>query len=206
MENIITINRQFGSGGREIGKRLADALHWKHFDKELLTELVKNTGFAQQYLEEYDEKVSPCTYPLTYGMTLHMPYFVPDNTLYIEQSHIIQQIGETGNAVIVGRCAPYLLRDKSFKVFVYSSDMNQRIDRCYAKNPADQDKTRKEMEKMIRDVDKQRAKYCNFYTGVDWMDMTSYNLCIDTAVIPIKKAVELIVDLYQSETEKEKRR
>lgn len=160
MNTVITINRQFGSGGREVGKRLADALNIAYFDKEIINKIAEKTHLSPSY---------------------------------IEQTKIIKKLAEEQSCVIVGRCANNILKDSAFRVFIYSSDIEKRIQRCYDKVPTDKNKSREEMQKMILSIETQRAKYNQYYTGDDWMNMSNYNLCIDTAKVDIKKAVSLIV-------------
>lgn len=192
MNKVITINRQFGSGGREVGRRLAEALNIAYYDKEIITKIAKETNLSPSYIEKYDEVSVSHQFPFTFGRTFSMPVMLPNSQIQIEETKIIKKLAEAQSCVIIGRCANDILYDTAFKVFIYSSDMEKKIDRCYDKVPADKSKSREEMKKMILSVDKQRAKYNEFYTGYDWMDMSSYNLCIDTAKIDFKKAVELI--------------
>ena len=197
MKNIITINRQFGSGGREIGKRLADELGWCYYDKELISKIAEETGLCKDFINKHDEKAIYNIYPFSFGKTFTAVYPVPENMIYIAQTNIIREIADAGDCIIIGRCASHILKDEAFKILVYSSDIDKVIDRCYEKVPADKDKSRKEMENKIKDIDKQRSKYHEFYTGEKRLDINNYNLCIDTAEIPIKEAVKLIASLYK---------
>lgn len=192
MSTVITLSRQFSTGGREIGKRLSDRLGYSYYDKELIEMLAEENGLSREYLEHFNEKIVK-HYPMTTGRTFVRPYQSPTDTIYTLQAKIINQLAEENDCVIVGRCADYILRDtKAFKVFVYSSSMDARIERCYTKVPEDRAKTSKEMHKKILEVDKRRSRYYNYYTGRKWSNMENYNLCIDTAKIDIKTAVELI--------------
>lgn len=195
MSKIITINRQFGSGGREVGKRLADALMCAYYDKELIKEVSEKSGLTEDYVEKYSESNFTRNYSFTFGRTIPASYIQPpSDTIQIAQSKIIKELSKKGDCVIVGRCADAILDDQNpFKVFIYSSNMDTRISRCHEKVPTDKDKTKKDMEKMILNIDKQREKFYNHYTNKTWGDMTNYNLCIDTAKIDIKKAVEVIL-------------
>lgn len=191
----ITINRQFASGGREVGKRLADALGVAYYDKELLQEMAEKSGFSKKFVEEYDE-VSIKNYHFTYGHAFASYNNSPMTQLLQIQSETLQQIAEKESAVIIGRCADYILRDKNpFKVFIYSSDMEARIKRCYEKVPEDVGvKTEAEMKSDIRRVDKKRSEYYEDYTDQEWIDMSNYNLCIDTSKVGVKGAVEIILN------------
>ena len=193
MNTVITVNRQFGSGGREVGKRLADALNIAYFDKEIISKIAEKTNLSPSFIEQYQEVSATHQYSFTFGRTFSMPVLTPNDTIQIEQTKIIKKLAEDQPCVIVGRCANDILRETAFRVFIYSSDMEKRIQRCYDKVPADKNKSTAEMKKMILSIDKQRAKYNQYYTGEDWMNMSNYNLCIDTAKVDIKKAVSIIV-------------
>lgn len=196
MNNIITISRSFGSGGREVAKRLADELNFAYFDKQLIDEIAKETGLSKSYIEEYSEGKVSLTYPIHIAQSFILPQQMPSDNLQIAQTNIIKRVGEKGNCIIVGRRADYILDEYNpLKVFIYSTNMDERIERCYKKVPEDRVKSPKEMKKQILSIDKTRSKYYNYYTDQNWGDMKNYNLCIDTSVIDIKKAVELIISV-----------
>lgn len=195
MNTIITIGRQFGSGGREVGKRLADALEFAYYDEEIIKAVADESGLHPDYLSKYSEAKATRAYPFVFGRTLSYqrpPSLAED--VQILQMKIIKELATQGNSIFVGRCADYILREENpFKIFIYASDMNTRVQRCYDKVPADKDKSEKEMVKMILSVDKERSKYYEFRTSQKWSDMQNYNLCIDTSVVGVKGAVEIIV-------------
>ena len=194
MNNIITISRSFSSGGREVAKRLAEELGYAYYDKQLMQAIAEETGFSQDYIEEYSETPIVPVYPINIAQSFIISHQTPSDSLQIAQSNIIKKAANAGNCVIVGRRADYILRDLNpLKVFIYSSDISKRIQRCYDKVPADRVKSPKELQKEILSVDKKRAKYYSYYTDLTWSDMKNYNLCIDTSVISIKKAVEIIM-------------
>lgn len=193
MRKLITINRQFGSGGREIGKRLADELNIAYYDKELITKVVSETGLSADYITRFEETEASRYYPFTFGRTLTMSYDMPQSTVQTAQAKVIKYLSETQDCVIVGRCANHILKNNAFKVFIYSSDMESRIQRCYDKVPDDKTKTKEEMKKNILAVDKNRSRYYEYYTGEKWIDLENYNLCIDTAKVSVKQAVKTIM-------------
>ncbi len=195
MSSIITISRQFGSGGREVSKRLADKLGFAYYDKQLISEIEKESTFSPEFIKKYSEAPITHTFPLSFGRTLPMYYQQPASVqVQIEQTNVIRKLAQKGNAIFVGRSADYTLRDEDiFKVFIYSSDMDKRVQRCFEKGADTEDQTEKSMEKEIRKVDKRRAKYYEDFTGQKWGQMTNYNLCIDTSKVSIKKAVDLII-------------
>lgn len=203
MNTIITISRQFGSGGREVGKRLADALNIAYYDKELLAYLSKETGLSKEFINKYDE-VATRNYGFTFRSTLLANYQTPTEQLQVAQTQLLKTLANKSDCVIVGRCADDILREYNpFKLFIYASDMDFRITRCFEKVPEDRGiKDEKGMRKEILAIDKQRKKYRELYTNNNWLDMTSYNLCIDTSVVGIKGAVEIIskaLEIHQSQ-------
>ncbi len=193
MNSIITIGRQFGSGGREIGKRLADSLGFAYYDKEIISMIAQKSGLSEEYIASRDEERIISNYSITMGRTFIAPVMNFSDNVFIEQTKILKEIAEKGNCIIVGRCADYILREQNpFKIFVMGSDMQMKINRCYEKEPTDQDKSQKEIEKKINEIDKARAKYYDYYTDRKWGAMTNYNIAIDTATVSIKDAVEVI--------------
>ena len=174
---VITLGREFGSGGRELGRRLADHLQIAYYDKEILTEISKRTQLTEEYVHNVVEHHPYPLLPITIG------------PVYVEQSNIIKEMAAASDCVIVGRCADYILRDiKPFRIFVYA-DMESRIRRCHARAPEGEHLSDKEMKQMIQKVDKGRAKYYEFYTGEKWGDKSSYDLCINTSNVVIKELV-----------------
>lgn len=196
MKKIVTISRSFSSGGREVGKRLAQELGYAYYDKQLLKKISQETGFSSEYIEKYGESsASYLSYPITIAQTLISTYQMPNESIQIAQTNIVREIGQKGNCVIIGRRGDRILKDEKsiLKVFIYSSDMDQRIQRCYKKSPEDKDKSPQVMKKKIIAVDKDRAKYYRYYSDQNWGVMDNYNLCIDTSKIDIKQAVKLII-------------
>ncbi len=199
MGNIITISRTFGSGGREVGKRLAEALGYAYYDKELINLIAEETGFAKEFVERYSESGFGQTYAIHTARTFTLPYQMPGEQLQIAQSNILKKIAEEGNCVIVGRRADYILRGYDpLKIFIYASDMDGRIERCYAKVPDEKKISQKEMQKNILAIDKDRAKYYNYFCDQKWGDMHNYNICIDTSKVAVKKAVDMLVAVQTS--------
>ncbi len=194
MSSVITFNRQFSSGGREIAKRLADRLNFAYYDKELIAKISEETNLAPSFIEQYSEAATSRSFSFTFARTFSRPtpQLSPNDKIQIAQTKIIKDLSEAGDCIIVGRCANYTLFDKAFKVLIYCSDMDARIKRCYQKVDADKDKSEQEMRKQIVAIDKQRSKYHSYYTGQERLDVNNYNLCIDTAKIDLQKAVEII--------------
>ena len=189
MSLIITIGRQFGSGGRELGKRLAETLGIGYFDREVISEIAKQSGMAEGYIDSFVE--NPVQYyPITFGRTFTSQIPVQQDTeVYRAQSDAIRALAGRGDCVIIGRCADYILEDmKPLNLFVYA-DLEARLARCREKAPEDEKLTDHELRKKILSVDKRRAKYYEFYTGKAWGKMENYHLCINTAGREIKRLV-----------------
>ena len=187
---VITLGREFGSGGRELGRRLADHLQIAYYDKEILTEISKRTQLTEEYVHNVVEHHPYPLLPITIGRSLYPDMtFQIQQSVYIEQSNIIKEMAAASDCIIVGRCADYILRDiKPFRIFVYA-DMESRIRRCHDRAPEGEHLSDKEMKQMIQKVDKGRAKYYEFYTGEKWGDKSSYDLCINTSNVVIKDLV-----------------
>lgn len=195
---IITINRQFGSGGREVGKRLADRLEFAYYDKEIFRTVAKESEIDTHYVEKFGETSASRQIPLTFVNSFSEYSQSLEDKIKIAQNKVLKELSKQGNSVIIGRCGNYILKDKQpFSVFIYASDMDTKINRCYEKNPDDKKKSAKEMEMEIMNIDKRRSDYYLSVTGKTWNMIDNYNLCIDTSVVGIEKAVELIVVAFQ---------
>ena len=193
---VITIGRQFGSGGRKVGKLLAEKLDIPYYDKELLAEAAKDSGICQEIFENHDEKPTrSLLFSLVTGVQMHgdpgsMYMDMPLNhRIFLAQFDAIRRIASEGPCVIVGRCADYVLRDKPNAVSVFvKADIRQRVERAvslYGVDPA-------RAEETVRKADKQRASYYNYYATATWGDVNNYDLCVDTGKLGIDGTVELI--------------
>ena len=184
MNKIITISREFGSGGREIGRRLAEAMKIAYYDQEIVAALIKRTKKAEEYVH-YMEKERPLPLlPITTARTFGLPtnYAVTENlNFYMQESKIIQEVAEKSDCVIVGRCADYVLRDmKPIRLFIYA-DMEYKIARCKAKGDDVENLSDPELRKKILSADKKRSRYYQFYTNQVWGKKEHYDLCINTS-------------------------
>jgi len=205
---VITIGRQFGSGGREIGFKLAEKLGIKCYDKELISVAAKESGLCEQIFAEHDEKPTKSflyslvmdTYSMGYSSIggVNMPI---GHKVFLAQFDAIKKIAEQESCVIVGRCADYALEeyDNVVKVFVYS-DMDSRIKRVM--NRHDDIKKISEAKDIIIKTDKKRASYYNCYTSKKWGDAMSYDICINSALLGIDDTVQLLADLVAKKTDK----
>ena len=195
---IYTIGREFGSGGREIGEKLAERLGIKLYDKELLQQAAKESGFCEEIFENHDEKP---TNSFLYSLVMDSYSFgyssagfsdMPMNhKIFLAQFDAIKKLADEGPCVMVGRCADYALADwkDCFSVFVHA-DFDWRINRLAAKH----NKSPKEAKDMITKTDKSRASYYNYYTNKKWGAAKSYNLCIDSSKLGIENSVRTIIE------------
>ncbi|MBO5715695.1 MAG: cytidylate kinase-like family protein [Clostridia bacterium] len=199
MNKIITIGREFGSGGREFGRRLAEELGIEYYDKEIITAIAEKTSMSQEYVQEVLEGKPHTLYPITIGQSMLIQdnfYIQQEQSIYLAQSEIIRELAQKSSCVIVGRCADFILRDlKPYRIFVYA-DMDSRIKRCISRS-TDLEKhlTEKEIKKQIIKIDKNRAKYYDYYTGNEWGDKSNYDLCINTTDLVIKDIVPAIAKM-----------
>ena len=200
MNKIITIGREFGSGGRELGRRLAEELGYEYYDKEIIAAIAEKTSMSQEYVQEILEGKPHHLYPITIGQSMLVTdtfYLQHEQSIYLAQSEIIRDLAQKSNCVIVGRCADFILKDlKPYRIFVYA-DIESRIKRCIARNPDSQKHlTEKEVKKQILSIDKNRAKYYDFYTGNTWGDKNNYDICINTTDLVIKEIVPVLAKIF----------
>ncbi len=194
---IIAVNREFGSGGREFAKRLADKLGYSYYDEEIINIIAKEYNLDKDYISKHSELKKISAHPLTFAKSFNNIHAKIGNDIQNLQFEIIKKLANEGNAIFVGRCSDFILEEyEPFKIFIYATDLDYKIDRCYEKVPSDKNKTRNEISKFIKDVDTQREKYYLHYTGYDRNEIKNYNLCIDTSVINIKDAVEIVETIY----------
>lgn len=194
-KTIITLGRQFGSGGREIGKKLAARLHIDYYDKELLQLAAKESGLCTELFEKADEKTSvSLLQAFAMGFSMNGVIFQPgdyftDATLFRVQSDVIRKIASEKSCVIVGRCADYILSEEKSctNIFIHASQ-ESRIARILRQNPMSE----KEALEVIRKADKTRATYYNYYTDKTWGAAASYHLCIDSSVADTDEIVDFI--------------
>ena len=183
MNKIITIGREFGSGGRELGRRLSQELQIAYYDQEIVTEIARRTELSERYIREIEEHQPLLSFPIHVGRSFYPapnPVWDQRMSVYQEQSSIIREMAEKSDCVIVGRCADHVLRDMApLRIFVYA-DMESKIRRCREKAPEGEKLTDKELRQQITAIDKRRAKYYEFFTGKAWSDRLNYDLCINT--------------------------
>lgn len=195
---VITISRQFGSGGHEVGEKLARQLDVPFYDKALIAMAAKQSGLSEEVFAHADEKA---TSSLLYSMVMGNYSFgarVPginempiNDKLFIIQSDIIKKAAAEGPCVVVGRCADYILREHEncLNVFIHA-DKNYRVKRAVELGDCDQ----KKAPDFVTKKDKQRANYYNFYSNKRWDDLQNYDITIDTSRFTLDEAVELLID------------
>ena len=200
-KRIITISREFGSGGHTLGELVAKKLGIKFYDQELIEKAVEETGFSHEFIQEAGEYASS-TSKLLFNMSLSSAYSsvgLPSNydKIYVAQNNIIRELAEQEPCVIVGRCADYILRDRKdcLNVFVHA-DLEYRK-KHVLENYGEQPKL--SIEKRLEEKDKKRQLYYKHYTGKTWGDSRNYHLSVDTGTVGIERAAEWIAALYLAE-------
>lgn len=188
---VITISREFGSGGRTIGKMVAEKLGIPCYDQEMIEKIAEQSGFAKEYIKNEGEYVtggwlSSIFSSRTYGST-------NQDQIWMMQHKIITELAEQGSCVIVGRCADSILKDKAdcLRVFIHADAKFRadRIVRVYGERE-------ESPEERVREKDKCRAAYYRFYTDMKWGYAQNYHIALDSGVLGIEKCVEIISQLY----------
>lgn len=196
-KKIITISRAFGSGGRTIGKAVANRLGIPYYDKELVDRVSEESGFHHDFIVEAGEyapvtnsflfNIAVSPHPLTAMGTMSMA-----DQLFIHQSNVIRRLAEEGPCVIIGRCADYILRDREdcLHVFIHA-DMEhraERIVRLYGE-------TKQTPQKRLTDKDNKRRVYYRHYTNRNWGEAQNYHLCLNSGMVGVDKCVDIVVDV-----------
>lgn len=192
---IVTIGRQLGSGGRQIGEKLASQLGISFYDKELIRIASQESGLGKEFFEQVDEKTSHSLFSGIIGMygslesENYSSNYLSNETLFKIQSDVIRELAEQKSAVFVGRCADYVLKDhpRGLNVFI-SADVNDRIKRISEIQQVPEKKAKDIIEKM----DRKRAEYYNYYSNKVWGTAGSYHLCINSSVLGIEETVIFI--------------
>lgn len=193
MKRVITISREFGSGGRSIGRMVAEKLGYAFYDRELVEEVAKRSGFSQEFIEESGEYAST-RHSLLFSLATANQFTVNGlsvtDRLYLEQSKIIEELAEKGNCVIVGRCADYILKDRPdvLHVFIHANTQcrAKRIVELYGESD-------KAPEKRLEDKDQKRKIYYRNYTGRNWGQAQNYDMCLNSSVLGLEACAEFVV-------------
>lgn len=212
MKAVVTIGREFGSGGREIGSKLAEAMGVPFYDKDLISRAAKESGFCEEIIQNHDERPTSSflynlvmdTYSFGYNSSalVDMPI---SHKVFLAQYDAIKKIADEGSCVIVGRCADYALGeyDNCLNVFIHA-DLDSRIKRIVERYNLSEAKAKD----MIVKKDKQRQSYYNYYSSKKWGHSDTYDLSVNSAVLGIDGTVKLIlqyVDAYQKSGMKKKK-
>ncbi len=205
MNQIITIGREFGSGGRELGKKLAEELGFAYYDHEIIAEIAKRTNLAQEYVRSLIDHKPAFRFPITIGQTLHAP--VPDyfadqqGAIYAQQTDVIREMANKSDCVIVGRCADYILRDlHPLRVFVYAN-LPERIERCRRYSVEQEMLSNSALKQQILSIDKERARYYQNYTGQKWGVRENYDVLVNTSHVTTSEAVTALAALMRKRRE-----
>ena len=201
MNRIITISREFGSGGREFGRRLSELLGFAYYDQEILQEIAKQTSLSEQYIQTITEHRPSFSYPIHIGRSFSsatntmLDHFVQ---VLQAQNKIITEMAEKSDCVIVGRCANYILRDmKPLRLFIYS-DLESKISRCRLKAPEGESLSDSELTQQIKKIDKGRARYYEACTGCTWGNRLDFDLCINTSNAVIRDLAAGFAELLKN--------
>lgn len=193
---VISIGREFGSGGKYIGQELAKRLNIKCYDNELLAKVSEDYNIDMEMLEKVDEKQKSSfwySFATNYVFSKDsgvLPISADDN-LFLKQARVIEELYNNGeNSIIIGRCSDYILKDKEnvIKIFIYSSDMNFKINR----KVKFENINAKTAEKKIKQVDKQKAEYYKHFTTQNWGDRDNYDICIDTFKLGVMQTIDIL--------------
>lgn len=191
---LITISREYGSGGRYVGRMIADRLGIKFYDKDLIIELAKKTGLSEEYIESNEQKRGLLS-------DFHEGYYTmpsSEDELFISESQTIKEIADRGSCVIIGRCADYILegRKELIKILIYS-DMADKVERTVTYYGLERERAEKE----IRRIDRERALHYGHYTGRNWADQSNYDICVNSDFLGVEKTAEYLCAMIKQKME-----
>lgn len=193
---IITVSREFGSGGREVGKRLADSLGFAYYDKEIISVIAEQVKLDENYILNKLERHFTVSYPYTYRKSFTNSFYHLNQTaaLLAEQHKVIRSLAEKGDCVIVGRGADMVLQDrKPFNLFVYA-DMAAKMERCRSRAHEEEKLSEHELERKIRQIDRSRAASYELVSQYPWGDKRAYHLCVNTTGIDITQIIPYLAE------------
>ncbi len=197
---IITIGREFGSGGREVGKRLADALGFAYYDKEIISAIAEKSQLDETYVTNMIDHGGLWQYPLTFGHTLaYLPSIFNESTqIMVTQRQVITELAQKEDCIIVGRSADVILSALNpLKIFVYASK-ESKIKRCRSRAAEGESFTDRQLEKQMKQVDNARASLHQLLTEKKWGAKEGYHLCINTSDTEIKSMIPWLTAYAQS--------
>lgn len=203
--NIITLSREFGSGGRELGRRLADYLNYAYYDKEILSSVAQQGNMEEGYVQRILENGASRIFPITYGRTFSLSYQKITTNLLLMQKKILKELAVKGDCIIVGRGADAILQDyHPFNLFIYA-DTAAKMKRCHDYSNTYENLTEKELLSKMRQIDNNRRKYYALCTGEQWGAKENYHMCINTTGLAIKNIASAVGEyskLYLARKEK----
>ena len=193
---IITVSREFGSGGREVGKRLADKLNLTYIDREIVTTIANENNLQEDVVEEtLNQGIIP-QIPLHYRRSFYYYQNLPNpqSHLLSRQQTLLKEFADRGNCIIVGRAADVVLEDYDpFRIFVYA-DLSSKLERCRRLGPEEEALSDYDLERKMKRIDSDRARYYSLYGSNAWGDKSNYDLCINTSQFEIRDLVPIIAD------------
>ena len=196
---VITVGRQYGSGGREIGTALANRLGITYYDDLLLKKAAEESGLCEELFHSFDERPKSFLYsialdPYSFSMGHINSKGSIEQQVYLATYDTIKKLADQGPCVLIGRCADYALKDRTDVINLFiTAPLQNRIKRVAMRNGISED----EAKDRIRRKDKDRAAYYNFYSSKEWGDAKSYDLCIDSSLLGIEGTVELLEDMLR---------
>jgi len=196
---VITVGRQYGSGGREIGTMLAQQMGIAYYDDLLLKEAAKESGLCEELFRSFDERPKSFLYSIAMDpYSLSMSHISAKGSLeqqvYLATYDAIKKLADKGPCVLIGRCADYALKDRDDVINVFiTAPLENRIKRVAQRNNIGED----EAKDRIKKTDKSRASYYNYYSSKEWGDAKSYDLCVDSSLLGIEGTVELLKKMVE---------
>ncbi|WP_300365843.1 AAA family ATPase [Brachyspira sp.] len=198
---VITISREFGSGGRYIGEMVAKNLNIPFYDKAIIEMSSDKTGFSKEYIKENEQKLTGASlfnFAITGSYAGNMVFGNGESlqdTMFFAQSNVIKEVASKHSCVIVGRCANHILEhhENCINIFIYS-DVKNKIERAVNEYKLDSSN----IEKILKERDKLRAKHYNYYTGKNWGDARNYHACLNSDFIGIDNTIKIIEEISKS--------
>ncbi len=202
MDKIITISRQYGSGGREIGKKIAEHFNIPFYDNELITLAAKESGYAEAAFHNAETKATnSLLYSIAMGMSTYgsqeagFAHLSLDDRIYLAQSDVIRKVAEQGPCVIVGRCADYILKDRKDVVHIFvHADLEFRKERAIRIDGVAPENA----EEIVLKKDKRRANYYNYHSGEKWGKASNYHMSINSSFIGVDKAAQAFIAFLEN--------
>jgi len=205
---VITIGRQIGSGGHQIGNEIAKYFNIDFYDKELIQAVSKETGLAKEIFDEMDEKKTHSIFSNFLGLqnsVMMDQFYLCDNylsneTLFKIQSEVIRKLADQKSCVFVGRCADYVLKDYPRIVTIFiTADFEDRIKRIMERENLSTEKAKEYLKKM----EKRRADYYNYFSNKQWGAAASYQLCINSSALGVEKTVDYLIEFIKQKLQLE---